>query len=56
MEREVFLLRFFDYLSIKEISLVLKKNESTVKTHLYRGLLKFKKESLTLQLRWEETL
>ncbi len=55
MEREVFLLRFFDSLSIKEISLVLKKNESTVKTHLYRGLLKFKKESSPLQLLREET-
>ena len=44
MEREVFLLRFFDHLSIKEIAGVLKKNESTVKTHLYRSLAKFKKE------------
>jgi len=44
MEREVFLLRFFDHLSIKEIAGVLKKNESTVKTHLYRALAKFKKE------------
>jgi len=43
-EREVFLLRFFDHLSIKEIAGVLKKNESTVKTHLYRALAKFKKE------------
>ncbi|UCF91298.1 MAG: RNA polymerase sigma factor [Desulfobacterales bacterium] len=45
MEREVFLLRFFDHLNIKEISKVLKKNESTVKTHLYRALAKFKQES-----------
>ena len=44
MEREVFLLRFFDHLSIKEISAVLKKNQSTIKTHLYRALAKFKKE------------
>lgn len=44
MEREVFLLRFFDQLSIKEIAGVLKKNESTIKTHLYRALAKFKKE------------
>lgn len=56
MEKEVFLLRFFDSLSIKEISLVLKKNESTVKTHLYRGLLKFKTASSTLQFLREETL
>ena len=44
MEREVFLLRFFDHLSIKEVAGVLKKNESTIKTHLYRALAKFKKE------------
>lgn len=44
MEREVFLLRFFDHLSIKEIAGVLKKSESTIKTHLYRALAKFKKE------------
>ncbi len=42
MEREVFLLRFFDQLSIKEMSTALKKNESTVKTHLYRALRKVK--------------
>lgn len=42
MEREVFMLRFFDQLSIKEISAALKKNESTVKTHLYRALRKVK--------------
>lgn len=50
MEREVFLLRFFDHLSIKEIAGVLKKNESTVKTHLYRALAKFKKEPAMRQL------
>jgi RNA polymerase sigma-70 factor (ECF subfamily) len=44
MEKEVFLLRFFDHFSINEIAGVLKKNESTVKTHLYRALAKFKKE------------
>ena len=41
-EREVFMLRFFDDLSIKEIGAALKKNESTVKTHLYRALNKVK--------------
>jgi RNA polymerase sigma factor (sigma-70 family) len=41
-EREVFMLRFFDQLSIKEIGTTLKKNESTVKTHLYRALDKVK--------------
>ena len=50
MEREVFLLRFFDHLSIREIAGVLKKNESTVKTHLYRALAKFKKEPAMRQL------
>ena len=44
MEREVFLLRFFDHLSLNEIAGVLNKNESTIKTHLYRALAKFKKE------------
>jgi RNA polymerase sigma-70 factor (ECF subfamily) len=44
MEKEVFLLRFFDHFNINEIAGVLKKNESTVKTHLYRALAKFKKE------------
>ena len=51
MEREVFLLRFFDHLSIKEISHTLKRSESTVKTHLYRSLLKFKNEHSIRQLR-----
>jgi len=41
-EREVFLLRFLDQLSIKEIAHVLYKSESAVKTHLYRSLRKFK--------------
>lgn len=50
MEREVFLLRFFDHLNINEIGRVLKKNESTVKTHLYRALAKFKKEPTIRQL------
>lgn len=44
MEKEVFLLRYMDNLSIKEVSQVMKKNESTVKTHLYRALGKFRKE------------
>ena len=48
MEREVFMLRFFDHLSIKEIALILKRGESTIKTHLYRALGKFKKESSML--------
>jgi RNA polymerase sigma-70 factor (ECF subfamily) len=44
MEREVFMLRFMDDLNIAEISQILKKSESTIKTHLYRALAKFKKE------------
>mgnify|MGYP001821914221 FL=1 len=44
MEREVFMLRFLDNLNINEIARTLKKSESTVKTHLYRALAKFKKE------------
>ena len=54
MEREVFLLRFLDLLSIREISSALKKSESTIKTHLYRALRKFRKNSSTLQLLKEE--
>jgi RNA polymerase sigma-70 factor (ECF subfamily) len=42
MEREVFMLRFFDQLSIKEMTATLKKNENTVKTHLYRAMNKIK--------------
>lgn len=45
MEREVFFLRFMDHLSIKEISQVLKKSESAVKTHLYRSLKKFREDT-----------
>ena len=45
MEREVFILRFMDHLTIREVSQVLSKSESTVKTHLYRSLKKFKREN-----------
>lgn len=55
MEREVFLLRFFDHLSIREIAGVLKKSESTIKTHLYRSLKKLKTEPIIRQLREEKT-
>lgn len=55
MEREVFMLRFFDQLGINEIADVLKKNESTVKTHLYRALAKYKKEPAMRQLLKEAT-
>jgi len=43
MEREVFMLRFFDHLEIRQIADTLKKSESTVKTHLYRALAKIRK-------------
>ena len=41
-EREIFMLRFIDSLGIAEISATLNKNESTVKTQLYRAMKKFK--------------
>lgn len=41
-EKEVFLLRFFDQMAIKEISATLHKGESTIKTHLYRAMRKLK--------------
>jgi len=44
MEKDVFVLRFMDHLQINEIATALKKSESTVKTHLYRALSKFKKD------------
>jgi RNA polymerase sigma-70 factor (ECF subfamily) len=43
-EREIFMLRFVDNLGIAEIAETLKKNESTVKTHLYRAIKKFKED------------
>ena len=55
MEREVFILKFMDELSIREISEALKRNESTVKTHLYRSLSKFKRED-TLRRFLQESL
>jgi len=54
MEREVFILRFMDHLSIKEVSQVMNKSESTVKTHLYRALQKFRKEPSMIQLLQED--
>jgi RNA polymerase sigma-70 factor (ECF subfamily) len=40
MERQVFTLRFMDHRNINEIAAILDKNESTIKTHLYRALSK----------------
>ena len=45
MEREVFTLRFMDHLNLSEIAAVLDKNESTVKTHLYRALNKIRNDT-----------
>jgi RNA polymerase sigma-70 factor (ECF subfamily) len=42
-EREVFLLKFLDQLTLEEIAQVVQKNPSTVKTHLYRAVAKFRK-------------
>lgn len=44
MEKDVFVLRFMDQLRIGEIAIALNKGESTIKTHLYRALSKFKKD------------
>ena len=54
MEREVFMLRFMDDLNINEIAQVLKKSESTIKTHLYRALAKFRKEKELRQFLQED--
>ena len=43
-EREVFLLRFFDQLSIREIAQTLSKSQSAVKTLLYRAIGKFRED------------
>jgi RNA polymerase sigma-70 factor (ECF subfamily) len=56
LEREVFLLRFMDHLSIREISQIMEKSESTVKTHLYRALKKFKNDTALIQLLQEESV
>ena len=44
-EKEVFMLRYVDQLGIREIAEAMERNESTVKTHLYRALKKFKSAS-----------
>ncbi len=44
-EKEVFMLRYVDRLGIREIAEAMERNESTVKTHLYRALKKFKSAS-----------
>jgi RNA polymerase sigma-70 factor (ECF subfamily) len=48
LQQEVFRLRFLDHLSITEIALTLESSESSVKTHLYRAIEKFKNEGFSL--------
>ena len=55
MEREVFVLRFMDQFGIREIAAIMNKNESTVKTHLYRALKKFQRHQQLLTLLQEGT-
>ena len=45
LEKEVFILRFMDQLNISEIAEIMGKGQSTIKTHLYRALKKFKGEA-----------
>ncbi|MCD4721069.1 MAG: RNA polymerase sigma factor [Desulfobacula sp.] len=56
MEREVFMLRFFDQMGIAVIAQTLKKGESTVKTHLYRAIEKFRKNPVAIKLMEEMIL
>ncbi len=44
LEKEIFVLRFMDQLNISEIAEVMGKGQSTIKTHLYRALKKFRGE------------
>jgi RNA polymerase sigma-70 factor (ECF subfamily) len=53
-EQEVFVLRFMEYLSIKEIAELLNKSESAVKTHLYRAIKKLQNEPALLRLLRED--
>ncbi len=48
VEKEIFMLKYLDDLTIKEIAAILDKNQSTVKTHLYRSLGKIRKNKATL--------
>ena len=49
-EREVFRLRFMDQLTLKETAEILGRNESTVKTHLYRAVGKLRGDHKLLDL------
>jgi RNA polymerase sigma-70 factor (ECF subfamily) len=54
LDREVFILRFMDHLTIREICQVLGKSESAIKTHLYRALQKLRRESTLLEFFQED--
>ncbi len=42
-EKDVFIFRYYDDMTLKETAHILDKSESTVKTHLYRAIAKFRK-------------
>lgn len=44
IEKDVFMLRFFDQLQLNEIAMALQRSKSTIKTHLYRAVAKFKND------------
>jgi len=50
LEKEVFRLRFMDHLTITEIAVTLDRHESTIKTHLYRGIEKLRSERVLLKM------
>jgi RNA polymerase sigma-70 factor (ECF subfamily) len=49
-EREAFMLRYFDQLTIQEIAGILKRGQSTVKTHLYRAVAKVRKHPVAIEM------
>ena len=49
-EREVFTLRFMDQLNLEEISQVLGKSPSAVKTHLYRAVGKLRRKTALVKV------
>ncbi len=54
IEKEIFLMKFIDELTIAEIAEYLNRSQSTVKTHLYRGLKKFKQNGNKLNVLLEK--
>ncbi|MBU4002676.1 MAG: RNA polymerase sigma factor, partial [Proteobacteria bacterium] len=56
MEKDVFLLRFLDHLGLKEIAQTLSRSESTIKTHLYRALVKMQSSALLKKLYGKENV